>query len=115
MTCIGSDNVRIDVATDRNGFGLREEALRRLVKRRPKRPFDQKSAISSRRAEKLVSCRLSTFLRGLAAVPQAGGDAIYGQVDAGNDILIRIAGAISLQQLDLQVIERVDIGKAVAD
>ena len=51
----------------------------------------------------------------LPAVAQPGGKAVDCQMDAGDDILIRIAGAIALQQLDLHVVERVKIREAVAD
>jgi hypothetical protein len=38
------------------------------------------------------------------------------QMNAGNDILVvRIPGTITLQQLDLKVIERIEIGEAIAD
>jgi hypothetical protein len=36
-------------------------------------------------------------------------------VDPGDDILIHVAGTIALQQFDLHVIERIEIGEAVAD
>ncbi len=51
----------------------------------------------------------------LPTIAQTGGKAVYRQVDPGDDILIRVAGAIALQQLDLHVIERIEIGEAVAD
>src|SRR5439155_11973664 len=51
----------------------------------------------------------------LPAVAQTRGEAVDGQMDPGHDILIRVAGAIALQQLDLHVIERIQIGEAVAD
>ena len=41
----------------------------------------------------------------LPAVPQSGGESVDRQVDPGDDIVIRAAGAIALQQLDLHVIE----------
>ena len=51
----------------------------------------------------------------LPAVAQPGGKAVDRQMDAGDDILNRIAGAIALQQLDLHVVERVELREAVAD
>ena len=56
--------------------------------------------------------------RGLArlpAVPQSGGESIDCQVDPGDNIVILVASPITLQQLDLHVIERIEIGEAVAD
>src|SRR6516165_12629657 len=51
----------------------------------------------------------------LPAVAQTGRDAVDRQVDAGHDIFVRVARAITLQQLDLHVIERVDVREAVPD
>jgi len=51
----------------------------------------------------------------LPAVAQTGCKAIDRQVNPGDDILIRVAGAIALEQLDLHVVERIEIGEAVAD
>src|ERR1700724_4412533 len=51
----------------------------------------------------------------LPAVAQSGGDAVDRQVTPGSDIVIAVAGAIPLQELDLHVIERIEIGEAVTD
>ena len=40
----------------------------------------------------------------LPTVAQSGGDAVDRQVNPGNDIVIAVAGAIPLQELDLHVI-----------
>ena len=51
----------------------------------------------------------------LAAVAQSRGDAIDRQVNATDDILVPVARAITLQQLDLHMIKWIEIGKAVTD
>ena len=50
----------------------------------------------------------------LAAIAQAGSNAVNREMDSLHDPLIGYAGAKALEQLDLNMIERVDIGKAVA-
>src|SRR5690348_4357151 len=50
-----------------------------------------------------------------AAVAQSRGEAVDGEMDRAPGAGIGVAGAIAAQELDLQVIERVEIGKAVAD
>ena len=51
----------------------------------------------------------------LPAVAQTGGDAVDGQVDAGDHAAVGIARAVALEQLDLNVIQRINVRKAVAD
>ena len=51
----------------------------------------------------------------LAAVAQAGGDAVDAEVDALDDARVGVAGAVAAQQFDLHVVERIDVGEAVAD
>src|SRR4029453_4542341 len=51
----------------------------------------------------------------LATVTQARGDAIDAEMDALHDLGRGVAGAMAAQQLDLHVVQRVDVGKAVAD
>ena len=45
----------------------------------------------------------------LTAVAQAGGNAVDRQVDAAGQSLVGIAAAVTLEQLDLQVVERVHV------
>src|SRR6185312_16539494 len=49
------------------------------------------------------------------AIAQAGGYAVDGELDPGQHLLARRARAIELHELDLHVVERIEIGKAVAD
>ena len=51
----------------------------------------------------------------LSTVAQASRYAIDGKVDAVDDRVASFSAAVALQQLDLDVIERVDIWKAVSD
>jgi hypothetical protein len=51
----------------------------------------------------------------LSAVAQTRGDTVDRQVNPGNDVVIRVTGAVTFQELDLHVVERVEIGEAVAD
>jgi hypothetical protein len=51
----------------------------------------------------------------LSAVPQARGDPIDRQVNALDDGVIAVAATVASQQLELQVVERIEIGKPVAD
>ena len=46
----------------------------------------------------------------LPAVTQSGGDAVDGQVNATGQTLVGIAGAVSLEQLDLQMVQRIHVG-----
>ena len=50
----------------------------------------------------------------LAAVAQTGSNAVDREMDALHDPLVGSPGAMALEQLDLNMIERVDIRKAVA-
>src|SRR5262249_30114493 len=52
---------------------------------------------------------------GLPAVAQAGRDAVDAEVDAFHRSRVAFAGAVALDQLDLNVMQRVDVGEAVAD
>src|SRR5829696_4172023 len=52
---------------------------------------------------------------GSAAVPQARRDAVDREVDPLHHPLLRIAGAVAPQKLDLHVVERIEIGEAVLD
>src|SRR5215211_3218093 len=49
-----------------------------------------------------------------SAVPQSRGDAVDGEMDGLDDPLVGVAGAVALQQFELHVIERIDIGKTIA-
>src|SRR5262249_45374080 len=51
----------------------------------------------------------------LPAIAQAGRDAVDGEVDALHHVLVGVAGAVALGQIDLHVIERIDLRQAVAD
>src|SRR6516165_5832367 len=51
----------------------------------------------------------------LSAVAQAGSDPVDGEVDAMGNALIGIAGAVAVEELDLHMVERIEIGEAVAD
>src|SRR5688572_27082434 len=48
-------------------------------------------------------------------VAQPRGEAVDGKVDAALHALLRVARAVAPQQLELQVVQRVEVGKAVAD
>ena len=48
-------------------------------------------------------------------VAQSGRDAVDGQVDPVHDALVRVAAAMPLQKLDLQVVQRIEVGETVAD
>src|SRR5688500_10342660 len=50
-----------------------------------------------------------------SAIPQSRGNAIDGEMDGLDDALVGVAGAIALQQLELYVVERVDIGETIAN
>ena len=47
----------------------------------------------------------------LAGVPQPGGDAVYGQVDAFTGSGAVVAAPAPSDQLDLQVVQRFDVGQ----
>ena len=47
-----------------------------------------------------------------AAVAQACGDAVDGEVDAFGDARIGLTGAATADEIDLQLVERIDIGQA---
>ena len=49
----------------------------------------------------------------LPGVTQPGREAIDGEVDAALDLVPCVAGAVTLDELHLQVVQRVEIGKAV--
>src|SRR5438105_6629786 len=51
----------------------------------------------------------------LAAVAKPGGDAVDGEMDGAQQPLVLALGAMASQELDLQVVERIEIGEAVAD
>ncbi len=48
----------------------------------------------------------------LTGVAQAGSNAVDGDVDAASQAFVGIAAAMALEQLDLQVIERIHVGRA---
>ena len=56
-----------------------------------------------------------TFQSGSTAVPKARRDPVDGQKDAFAHAGIGVAGAAATDQLDLDVVERLDIGHAQAD
>ena len=51
----------------------------------------------------------------LATVAQSCRDPVDGQMNALHDALVRIPGPVPLQELDLQMVQGVEIGKPVAD
>src|SRR6476469_5589717 len=51
----------------------------------------------------------------LSRIAQARGDAVDGEMDALDDALVGVAGAVALQELELHVVEGIEVGKAVAD
>src|SRR6516162_9684461 len=51
----------------------------------------------------------------LAAVAQPRGYPIDGQMDCLHHALVGLAGAMTLQQFDLYMVERIEVGEAVLD
>src|SRR5439155_3792838 len=51
----------------------------------------------------------------LAAIPQARGQPVDGEVDPALGSLVGLSRAVASQQLDLQVIEWIEIRKTIAD
>jgi hypothetical protein len=51
----------------------------------------------------------------LATVAQPCGYPVDGQMDCLHHALVGIARAVTLQQLDLYMVERIEVGKAVLD
>src|ERR1700730_10807563 len=64
-------------------------------------------------ATQRITIRLSHqeiyWVLALAAVAQTGGNPVDREVDALHDVLVGCAGAVALEELDLNVIERIDI------
>src|SRR6266571_7941344 len=79
------------------------------------KPLDNARASFASPATRVAQDEVFLNASTLAAVAQTGCDAVDRQVNPGNDILRRVTGAVALQQLDLHVVERIEIGKAVAD
>src|SRR6185437_10482856 len=50
-----------------------------------------------------------------AAVAQAGGDAVDGHMDAVEGLVVVLAGAAAAQEVQLQKVQRVDIGQPQPD
>src|SRR5581483_3042681 len=65
----------------------------------------------------LLAMTFSTapILQTSAAIPQPCRNAVDGDLDAAQHLLVEIFRAMLLQQLDLHVVQRVKIGKTVAD
>src|SRR5436853_3556013 len=63
------------------------------------------------------SSRKNKYGRGpeLAAVAQAGGDAVDGEVDRAQEALVAAGGAVAAKQFHLQVVQRIEVREAVAD
>src|SRR5688572_25066968 len=59
--------------------------------------------------------RVASFFSASPAVAQPCVDAIDGQVDGAYRARVAVATAVAPQQRDLQVVQRVEVGKAVAD
>ena len=51
----------------------------------------------------------------LSAVPQSGRNPVDRQLDPAQDLLVGILGAMELEQFDLNMVQRVEIGETVAD
>jgi hypothetical protein len=51
----------------------------------------------------------------LPAIPQSGGNPVDGEMDALDNPFVGVAGAIALEQFQLHVVERIDVGEPVAD
>src|SRR5262245_56150716 len=67
-----------------------------------------------------ITCALGQRHSGPSArVAEPGGDTVDGQVDPALDALVArvrfFAAAMTLDQLDLQMVERIEIRKAIAD
>ena len=69
------------------------------------RPGDRSAVLSAARRQPLE----------LPAIPQPRRDAVDRHVNTALDALVAFAGAVALQEFDLQVIERVHVGEAGAD
>src|SRR3954465_9581281 len=72
--------------------------------------FAESASVAPSAARVLPPAR-SAFsrLRGESAtVPQAGGDAVDGEVDRAQQALVAAVGAVAAQELDLQVVPRVE-------
>src|SRR3954466_7817646 len=76
-------------------------------------PTSRRRKFASRSAARRRLWRQSS--KNLSAVAQSGGNAVDRQMNPADDRLARVAAAIALQQLDLHMVERIEIGKAVAD
>ena len=62
-----------------------------------------------------MSVKQATRGRKLATVAQPCGYPIDGQMDCLDDALVGIAGPMTLQQLDLYMVERIEVRKTVLD
>src|SRR5713101_6945611 len=51
----------------------------------------------------------------LAAVAQSGGDAVDGEVDGPQRALVGVPRPVAAQERELDVVQRVQVGEAVAD
>jgi hypothetical protein len=60
-----------------------------------------------------VGAKQATHGKKLATVAQSCGYPVDGQVDCLHHALVGIAGPVTLQQLDLYMIELIEVGKAV--
>src|SRR5262252_7517910 len=63
----------------------------------------------------LMRWRGSLLCLGLATVAQPCGYPIDGQMDCLHHALVGLAGAMTLQQFDLYMVERIEVGEAVLD
>src|ERR1700716_4362165 len=78
---------------------------------RPSRESAESEQVSVRNAP----CRWTPHRAASPAVAQARGEPVDRQMYSALDELIGLARAIATQQLDLQVIERIEIGEAIAN
>src|SRR2546426_4422601 len=54
-------------------------------------------------------------VRSSATVPQRGRDAVDGEMDRAHRALVFLARAVAAQELHLHVVQRIEVGEAVAD
>ena len=72
------------------------------MSRRPRYRFD-------------AAARFTAPVRELATVAQPCGYPIDGQMDCLHHALVGLAGPVTLQQFDLYMVERIEVGEAVLD
>src|SRR5712692_2626060 len=120
MAATGSCSASTATRTSTREWWTRRREVRPRS-RSPRRPRTGRSPGSVRFSKAnetnraLTPVRKSWSVPDLAAVSQAGRNAVDGEVDRAQQARVAAAGAVAAQQLDLQVVERVEVGKAVAD